>query len=72
MELTAKEGGITTVECPACHTDITVSLPRDAEVLSLTVAPEENPDHSENGASRPRDIEIPCSCGEQVTVFFDW
>lgn len=72
MEASRETGGITTVECPVCQSDLTVSLPRESEILTLTTNPEEAPDYSENGAARPRNIQMPCRDGHPVTVFFDW
>lgn len=72
MEASGTGGGITTVECPVCQSDLTVSLPRDSEILTLTTDPDDAPDYSQNGASRPRHVQMPCRDGHPVTVFFDW
>lgn len=72
MEATTSAGGITTVQCPECDSEVTVSLPRDAEILSLTTTPETAPDRGESGATRTRTVEMPCSKDHPVTVFFDW
>jgi len=72
MEAPGEGGGITTVECPVCQSDLTVSLPRESEILTLTTNPEDTPDYSKNGASRPRNIQMPCRDGHPVTIFFDW
>jgi len=72
MEASGDSGGITTVECPVCQSDLTVSLPRESKILTLTTEPEDAPDYSENGASRPRNVQMHCIDGHPVTVFFDW
>lgn len=57
------------VPCPACGTDVAVSLPRSSEILSVTTDPDDPPEAAEQRRRRTQDA---CPRGHGFVIVYEW
>jgi len=69
--MVTQSNAITDVECPECSTNVATSLPRSAEIVSVS-SPGQNGAEDATDAGRRRKHKINCSNDHAVVMLYDW